>query len=92
MPALSRAIAEYIVIDAIATQRSVKHGQIEATLRIDALDLDSAAKEQIQQQIVRTVESMGIRTRFSIDAFSDAQTVSDLTDMLLATTERGWLR
>jgi hypothetical protein len=92
MPKLSRAFADYIVIEAFATQTSLSRGQIKAPLSIDALGLDSAAKRQIQEQIVRTVESIGFRTTFSIDAFSNAKTVGDLIDLLLAATDSGWPR
>jgi len=92
MPRLSRAIGDYIVIEALAAQTSLSPGQIESSLSIDALGLDSVAKQRTHDQIVRTVDSIGFRTTFSIDAFSDAKTVGDLTSLLLATTDGGWRR
>jgi acyl carrier protein len=89
VPNLSRAIADYIIIETLAAQPSLSRSKIEASLSIQALGLDSAAKRRVQEQIIRTVESIGFSTRFSIDAFSQARTVGDLTDLLLAATG-GW--
>ena len=90
MATLSRAIADYIVTEAVAVQQSLSRSKIEAHLSIHSLSLDPAAKRQIQERIVRTVESIGFSTTFSVNAFSDAQTVGDLTDLLLAATDDGW--
>lgn len=92
MPTLSRAIADYIVIEALAAQPSLSRSKIEPHLSVDSLSLDPAAKQRVQEQIVCTVESIGFSTTFSVDAFSDAQTVGDLTDLLLAATDDGWPR
>jgi hypothetical protein len=90
MVKLSRAIADYIVREALSAQTSLSLAQIEPLSNIDKLGLSSAAKQKVQEQIVRTIESIGFRTTFSIDAFSDAQKVDDLTDLLLAGTGNGW--
>ena len=91
MPRLSRAIADYIVVQSLAaSQTSLSPGQIESPLSIDALDLDSAAKQRAHDQIVRTIDSIGFQTTFSLDAFSNAKTVGDLIDLLLATTGGRW--
>jgi hypothetical protein len=92
MVRVSRAIADYIVREAVSTQTSLSLGQIEPLSSIGELGLNSAAKQQVQEQIVRTVESIGFRTTLSIDAFSDARTVGDLVDLLLAAIDSGWLR
>ena len=90
VPTLSRAIADYIVREALAAQLSLSRSKIEPHLSVDSLSLDPAAMRRVQEQIVRTVESIGFSTKFSVDAFSDAQTVGDLTDLLLAATDDGW--
>jgi hypothetical protein len=90
VPTLSRAIADYIVMEALAAQLSLSRSKIELHLSIASLNLDPATKRRIQEQIVRTVESIGFSTTFSVDAFPNAQTVGDLTDLLLSATQHGW--
>jgi hypothetical protein len=89
MPRLSRAIADYIITEALAAQTTLSPSQIQGTVCMDALGLDSAAKHQVRDHIVRAIESIGFRIKFSIDAFSDAQTVDDLIDILVAATDGG---
>jgi acyl carrier protein len=92
MPELGRRIASDIVIDALAGQASVSRDQIDAHSIIDKLGLDSNAMRQSQHRIVRAIESLGFRTSFPLDAFSDARTVGDLIKVVLTFTDSGGRR
>lgn len=92
MPEITRRIASDIVIDIFAAQTSISRDQIEADSNIEKLGLDSTAMRQSQQRIVRAIESLGFRTSFPLDAFSDARTVGDLIKVVLTFTDSGGRR
>ena len=72
-----------------------RRGTVELPCRpLDALGIDDRTKEQVYQRIVVEVEGMGFwksnfRKRFSFDQFSKADTVIDLTDIVINLTESG---
>ena len=86
---LNRAIARNIVTKAIAVDTEFSQPQINEALRIADLDLDALATERIYKQIVRDIESVGFHTKVSMSVLSDAVTVGDVIDVVVALTTSG---
>ena len=86
---LPKAIARNIVTEAIAIDTPLSQLQIDDSLAMDGLNLDAHAKERIHKRIVRDIESIGCRTRFSVSQFSDAATVGDLITIVITETNSG---